>query len=179
MSPEPTMDTAGRVEVRRSARRKSTVSAYREGDTTVVSIPARFTARQEREWVTKMVARLDDKEARRRPSDTELMARAQELSAQYLDGKAQPTSVRWVDNQERRWGSCTMPEASIRISRRVRGLPAWVIDYVLLHELGHIIVPTHGPEFWELMARYPRTDRAQGFLEGLSFAQDTAHSPDE
>lgn len=85
--PEEQQAETRRVEVRRSRRRRSTVSAYREGDTTIVSIPARFTVRQEREWVNTMMTRLDDKEARRRPSDDELMARAQELSQRYLGGK--------------------------------------------------------------------------------------------
>jgi predicted metal-dependent hydrolase len=103
------------VEVRRSRRRTATVSAYRDGDRTVVAIPARFSQAQEREWVAKMLARLDDKERRRRPSDDELVERARELSLRYLDGLARPTSVRWAANQERRWGSCTLVDGSIRL----------------------------------------------------------------
>lgn len=177
--PEEQQAETRRVEVRRSRRRRSTVSAYREGDTTIVSIPARFTLRQEREWVNTMMTRLDDKEARRRPSDDELMARAQELSQRYLGGKAVPSSVRWSNQQERRWGSCSMPEAAIRISYRVRGLPEWVIDYVLLHELAHILVFDHSEAFWDLLRNYPKTQRARGFLDGLAFAEDTARTSGE
>lgn len=160
------------VEVRRSRRRKSTVSAFRDGDKTVIAIPARFTKAQEREWVAKMLVKLEDKERRRSPSDEELLSRALELNRQYLHGRAEPSSVRWVINQERRWGSCTMPDRSIRISSRVRGLPSWVLDYVLLHELTHILVAGHGPEFWAFLELYPRTERARGFLEGIAFSQD-------
>lgn len=161
------------VEVRRSRRRKSTVSAYRDGDRTIVSIPARFSRAQEAEWVARMVARLADKEQRRRPSDDGLQTRATVLSEKYLDGRARPTSVRWSSRQGRRWGSCTLPDRSIRISTRVRGMPSWVLDYVLLHELAHTLHAGHGPEFWALLDAYPRTERARGFLEGFSFACDT------
>ncbi|OCI31394.1 SprT-like domain-containing protein [Oerskovia enterophila] len=169
------------VEVRRSRRRKSTVSAYRDGERTIVSIPARFTRAQEREWVQRMLDRLADKERRRRPSDAELVARATELSAKYLDGRAHPTSVRWSSNQGRRWGSCTLIDGSIRISTRVQGMPEWVLDYVLLHELAHLLHAGHGPGFWALLESYPRTERAKGFLEGVSFTRDggTPESPDE
>lgn len=168
------------VEVRRSRRRKSTVSAYRDGERTIVSIPARFTRAQEREWVQRMLDRLADKERRRRPSDDQLVARATELSAKYLDGRARPTSVRWSSNQGRRWGSCTLIDGSIRISTRVQGMPEWVLDYVLLHELAHLLHAGHGPGFWALLEAYPRTERAKGFLEGVSFSRDggSAETPD-
>jgi predicted metal-dependent hydrolase len=165
-------DALTSVEVRRSRRRTATVSAYRDGGRTIVAIPARFSRAQEREWVAKMVARLEDKERRRRPSDQELMDRAGELSAKYLDGQAKPSSVRWSTNQGRRWGSCTLLDGSIRISTRLQGMPSWVLDYVLLHELAHLLHAGHGPEFWKILEVYPRTDRARGFLEGASFAQD-------
>jgi predicted metal-dependent hydrolase len=168
------------VEVRRSRRRTATVSAYRDGERTIVAIPARFSRDQEKEWVAKMLARLEDKERRRRPSDDELMARAFELSAKYLEGKARPTSVRWSSNQGRRWGSCTLVDGSIRISTRVQGMPAWVLDYVLLHELAHLLHAGHGPGFWKLLEDYPRTERAKGFLEGVAFVQDESiGTPDD
>ena len=54
-----------------------------------------------------------------------------------------PASVRWVTNQNGRWGSCTPADRTIRISHRIQDMPDWVIDYVLLHELAHLIVPSH------------------------------------
>jgi predicted metal-dependent hydrolase len=158
----------GEVEVRRSRRRRRTVSAYREEGRTVVLIPAAFSRRQEQEWVATMVARLERQDRRRRPSDTLLARRAADLSDRYLDGRAQPASVAWVDNQTSRWGSCTPADGTIRISSRVRGMPSWVLDYVLLHELAHLIQPRHGPRFWALLESYPRTERARGFLEGVA-----------
>jgi predicted metal-dependent hydrolase len=166
------------VEVRRSTRRRSTVSAYRDNGRIIVAIPARFTPGQEREWVRRMVARLGVKEGRRRPSDAQLEARAADLSARYLGGRAVASSVQWSAHQGRRWGSCSLPEGAIRISTRVRGMPSWVLDYVLLHELAHLLHPGHGPGFWALLAAYPRTERARGFLEGAAFRQDSADNAD-
>ena len=160
------------VEVRRSRKRVRTVSAWREGERTIVAVPARFTRAQEREWVERMLTRLEAQERRRKPSDVELAARAQDLSTRYLDGRAVPTSVRWATNQGRRWGSCTPSDGTIRISDRVRGMPRWVLDYVLLHELTHLLHAGHGPEFWAELDAYPRTTRARGFLEGYAYRGD-------
>jgi predicted metal-dependent hydrolase len=126
-----------------------------------------------------MLARLSAQEVRRRPSDQDLLTRAQELSARYLDGRARPDSVRWVGNQATRWGSCTPADGSIRVSTRVRGMPGYVVDYVLLHELAHLIVPGHGPDFWRLLGAYPKTERARGYLDGVAAAAGLALSDDE
>ena len=155
------------------------MSAYREGDRTIVAIPARFSREQEREWVAKMLARLEDKERRRRPSDDELWTRALDLSERYLGGRAKPSSVRWSSNQGRRWGSCTLGDRSIRLSDRLQGMPSWVLDYVLLHELAHLLHAGHGPAFWALLDSYPRTERAKGFLEGVTFTQEEPTGPVE
>ena len=169
------------VEVRRSSRRRRTVTAYRELGRTVVLIPAAFSPAEERRWVAQMVAKLQTREERRRRSlggDAELMARARALSAAHLDGLAEPASVRWVDNQHRRWGSCTPADRSIRLSSRLRSMPEYVVDYVLVHELVHLLEPGHDERFWELVARYPRAERARGFLEGVELAS-TAGAADE
>jgi predicted metal-dependent hydrolase len=161
------------VEVRRSQRRRRTVSAYRDGECVVVLIPDRFTRAEESEWVARMLARLAVREGRIRRSDDELLARARRLVAHYLsdhDQVASPTSVRWVTNQNGRWGSCTPADRTIRISHRIQEMPEWVIDYVLLHELAHLVVPVHNSQFWDLVGRYPRAERARGYLEGIAAA---------
>lgn len=177
---EPSRPGVGPVEVRRSARRRRTVTAYRESGRTVVLIPAAFTPAEERRWVAQMVAKLQTREERRRRSvggDEELLAHARELSAAHLDGVPQPASVRWVDNQQRRWGSCTPADGSIRLSSRLRGMPQYVVDYVLVHELAHLIEPSHDQRFWALVARYPRAERARGFLEGVELARHEPGDP--
>jgi len=156
------------IEVRRSPRRRRTVNAYREGGRTIVLIPARFSADEERTWVDTMVRKLAAGDKRRRPSDEKLLERAADLSRRYLGGLAKPVSIAWVTNQNARWGSCTPSEGTIRISARVQGVPPWVLDYVILHELAHLLSPGHGPDFWALLEGYPRLERARGYLEGVA-----------
>jgi predicted metal-dependent hydrolase len=169
-----------RVEVRRSTRRRRTVTAYREGDKIVVLVPARLSRAEEQRWVDEMVQRLERQQARarRRGSDAALVNRARLLSARYLDGLAEPSSVRWVANQRSRWGSCTPADGSIRLSTRLRTMPEYVVDYVLVHELVHLIEPGHDERFWALVARYPRAERARGFLEGVELANAAGHMGD-
>jgi len=161
------------VEVRRSEKRRRTVSAYRDGERVVVLIPNQFSRAEETEWVDKMLARLAARDQRARRSDADLAVRARHLAARYLTEFGQvaiPASIRWVTNQNGRWGSCTPSDRSIRISDKVRDMPPWVADYVLLHELAHLVVPGHNARFWQLVGRYPRTERARGYLEGIAAA---------
>ncbi|MEV4542890.1 hypothetical protein GA0070609_0237 [Micromonospora echinaurantiaca] len=164
------------VEVRRSQRRRRTVSAYRDGERVVVLIPDQFSRAEESEWVDRMLARLAAREGRLARSDDELLVRATRLIKLYLPehgAQAVPASVRWVTNQNGRWGSCTPADGTIRLSHRVQDMPDWVIDYVLLHELAHLIVPSHNARFWALVGRYPKTERARGYLEGVAAAAGT------
>lgn len=167
------------IEIRRSKRRKRTVSAYREGERTIVLVPARMSRAEEAEWVTEMVARLDAQDRRARPSDAQLLERAGRLSTRYLDSRVLPSSVRWVTNQRTRWGSCTIDDGSIRLSHRLQGMPDWVVDYVLLHELAHLIEPGHDQPFWSLLESYALTERARGFLDGWAAACQAAGLTDD
>jgi predicted metal-dependent hydrolase len=167
------------VEVRRSQRRRRTVSAYRDGERVVVLIPDQFSRAEESEWVDKMLARLAAREQRARRTDSELSARAQRLIERFMPEharRATPASVRWVHNQNGRWGSCTPADRTIRISHRIQEMPDWVVDYVLLHELAHLVVPSHNARFWDLVGRYPKAERARGYLEGISAATGLAYS---
>ena len=156
------------VEVRRSDRRRRMVSSRREGDTVVVFIPGWMSDSEESRWVDEMVRRLERSEARRRSparaGDDALGRRAAELARRYLDARAVPTSVRWVPPMRTRWASCTPADATIRVSERLRDVPAWVLDYVLVHELAHLLEPNHSARFHALAGAYPLAERARGFL---------------
>ena len=164
------------MEVRRSSRRKRTVTAYRERDTIVVLIPGRMSAGEERDWVDQMVRRVLAREARSRGprGDDDLLERAAALAAEHLapvlGDVPTPASVTWVGNQQHRWGSCTPSTRTIRLSERLRPMPAWVVDYVLLHELVHLVEPSHSKRFWALVGAYPLAERARGYLEGYHAA---------
>ncbi len=163
------------VEVRRSARRRRTVSAYRDGERIVVLVPARMSREQERGWVDRMVADVTAREERARVrgprvGDQALLRRARALNRRYLDPSVDPVTVRWVTTMAQRWASCTPSEGTIRLSDRLRDLPDWVVDYVLVHELAHLTVAAHSAEFWSLVGRYELCERARGYLEGHAAA---------
>ena len=155
-------DTVGDVmrhEVIRSPRRRKTVQARLVDGVVQVSIPARMTKAEEDRWVAVMVGRFQRKLI---TAPIDLAARAEQLATRYR--LPQPRSIRWVDNQEWRWGSCTPADRTIRLSSRLGGFPPWVVDYVIVHELAHLVVAGHGAGFWALVDRYPRAERARGFL---------------
>lgn len=170
----PVPDDVREIVVRRSPRRRRTVAARREGDRIIVMVPAKLSQHEEQECVRQMLRKLEAGRVRHQaPADDDaLMARAQELSRQYLDSRARPTSVRWVSNQRSRWGSCTPANGTIRLSDRLRPMPQWVIDSVLVHELAHLLHADHGQDFYQLMSAYPFQERARGFLEGWSAAEE-------
>jgi hypothetical protein len=124
-----------------------------------VSIPASMTKADEERWVAEMLKRM----SRRGSTDgIDLSRRAEALASRYR--LRQPDSIKWVDNQEWRWGSCTPMDRSIRISSRLSNEPSWVLDYVIVHELAHLSIPNHSSRFWQLVNQYPRAERARGFL---------------
>ena len=167
-----------RYQVRRSARRRTTMGIVREGNTLVVVVPQRMTRQQERELIPAFVSRYLEHEAGRRPpaADEALTTRAGELFDAHLAERGQPApsfTVTWSSRQLQRWGSCTTATGEIRVSDRLRRMPDWVADYVLMHELTHLLERTHSARFHELVARYPHSERAKGFLEGWQSAQNS------
>jgi predicted metal-dependent hydrolase len=183
--PQSTAITSARVEVRRSSRRTRTVTAYRERDTIVVLIPQRMSKADEQTFVRDMVEKVLAREARASAprGDEALASRARELAATYLapavEQIPEPTAVSWVTNQQQRWGSCTPSTGIIRLSHRLQPMPSWVVDYVLLHELAHLIEPTHSTSFWSLVSRYPAAEKAKGYLEGYLAGQGRQAEPSD
>jgi predicted metal-dependent hydrolase len=169
--PRPTLAShTVRVEVIRSRRRRKTVQATESDGVVRVLIPAAMSKKEEERWVAHMVARLD---RRRTTAATDLGSRAGVLAARYQ--LPRPAEVRWVDNQRSRWASCSPADGVIRVSSRLAGFPSWVVDYVLVHEMAHLVEPGHSREFWALVNRYRRAERARGFL----LAKSSDDRPDD
>lgn len=120
---------------------------------------------EEQQWIQRMVERVLAAEQRRKlNSDEALETRARLLNDRYFEGKLRWTSIRYVTNQNGRYGSCTPSRGTIRISHRLADMPLWVLDYVLVHELAHLLEPNHSRRFWRLVNRYKLTERARGYL---------------
>ena len=159
------------VEIVRSRRRRKTVQATIVDGVIRVQAPASMSQRELDEHVHYLVARL---ERRYRSESVDLEARAQRLSKRF--GLPTATSVVWAD-QRSQWGSCTTTTGELRISNRLAAYPPWVLDYVLVHELAHLVEANHSPAFHALVAKYPLAERARGFLMAISFG-DTGVAED-
>lgn len=154
------------VEIRTSARRRKTATAFWEHDRIVVVLPSWMPRAHRPEMVEALVRRVLAQQPNRHASDEDLSERAALLARRYLHGTV-PRSIRWVTNQQRRWGSCSAHSGEIRISDRLRVVPSWVLDAVLVHELAHLEEASHSARFHELADRYPRMAEADVFLEGF------------
>ncbi len=155
------------IDVVRSPRRRKTITAERRGRRVVVRLPAGLSRAEERSWVDRMVTRLEEIERLERlNARRDLEAAARRLNERHFGGRLRWRSIRYVANQRDRFGSCTPEDRTIRISNRVADMPAWVREYVVMHELTHLLVAEHSPQFWRLVRRYPLAERARGFLIG-------------
>ena len=155
------------IRIVRSDRRRRTISARLVENGTVLEVLAPLAATDaELAPIIENLKRRVLRQAERRDTadDTALARRAAELNRQYFDGKLRWTEIRYVTNQQHRYGSCTPATGVIRISHRVATMPAWVRDYIIVHELAHLREANHGPRFWKLVDRYPRVERARGYL---------------
>lgn len=166
------------VELRRSDRRRRTISAFRENGTLVIAAPARISAAELLDVAANLLRRVVAKE-RAFDTDAELHQRALRVAAAYLPAHIPaPASVRWTDARST-WGSCVSADRTICISRALSGMPEWVLDYVLVHELAHLLEANHGRQFYELVSGYPRWEQARAFLDGVSWqSRNAAGVPD-
>lgn len=155
------------IEVRVSTRRKKTAAAHWEGDRIVVMVPSNLRGLERERMVEELARRLERHRPHFHGSDAQLAERARQLGRRYLGG-VEPSSIRWSAAQLKRWGSCTIGSGEIRISERLRAAPGWVVDAVIVHELAHLIEPSHSARFAELEGRYPRRRDADLFLEGYA-----------
>ena len=160
------------VKIMRSAKRKKTVSAELKNGELVVRAPARMSDRELAPIIEKLQKRLRKKTNRIPKTDDDLEAMAQQLNQTYFSGRLKWQSIRYVTNQNRRFGSCTPSLGTIRLSDRLASMPDWVLKYVIVHELAHLEEANHGPNFWALVNRYPLTERARGYLMAIGLEED-------
>ncbi len=157
------------VIIKRSARRKKTVQARMVDGNLVVMVPASISELELAEHVSSLKARMVMRMGKR--DDAHLARRAEHLNRRYFDGLLRWKSIGYSDRQMKRFGSCTIEDGTIRISSRMRDAPQWVEDYVVVHELAHLLEPSHNKRFKELVGRYPLAERAIGFLYALDMME--------
>ena len=152
------------IKIIRSRNRSKTIQARMVQGVMEVRAPAGMSDKELQPHIERLRRRLERKQARKTLDDVGLEQRAQALNQQYFGGKLKWNSIRWVTNQNKRYGSCTPADKTIRISHRIASMPAFVRDYIIVHELAHLLEANHGPDFWKLVYQYERTERARGYL---------------
>lgn len=119
--------------------------------------------RSKRDWIDKAVYRTRAKSAAHpEPADKkEKEARRRDLRRRIearLPVIEKATGLRcsgWtVRDMHTRWGSCNTQTHHINLSLMLATRSDTELDYVILHELVHTVVPNHGPEFYALMDRF-------------------------
>lgn len=159
------------IRIIRSAKRRKTVSARLEDGVIVIRAPLEMRDDELAPIIDGLKKRVQKRERIVPQSDEALEKRARELNRKYFDGRLKWQSVRYVTNQNSRFGSCTPDDGAIRLSHRLATMPVWVRDYVLVHELAHLAEANHGPRFWALVNRYPLTERARGYLMAVGLEE--------
>ena len=157
------------IEIVRSAQRSKTVTGeFKDGKLRVL-VPALLSKEQEEHYVATIVARVERRETQQLLNAGDpLRKRAAELNAEYFAGKLEIASVTYVTNQNSRFGSCSVRRKTIRLSHHLAEVPAWVRDYVLMHEMAHLVEPGHSRAFWDIVNRYPRTQEARRYLKAYA-----------
>jgi predicted metal-dependent hydrolase len=153
------------ITIIRSRRRKKTIQTKYGDGRLWIYFPAGMSTKDEQKWIDRMIERNERWRQRRtlKNSDTWLQQHAQELNKKYFDG-ALNFFIMFVTNQNSRFGSCTSIDKTIRISERVIAMPSWVQDYIIIHELTHLLYPDHSKKFWSKVNQYKYAERAKGYL---------------
>jgi len=153
------------VLIKRSKNRKKTISARVIQDVMHVSAPVSYPEKKLEETIEKFKARFEKQRQKKElNSKINLFEVAQRLNHKYFDGEIEVESIEYSANQNSIYGNCTHQKRTIRISHHLAKMPEWVRDYVIIHEMAHIIEPNHGASFWKLVSRYELTERARGYL---------------
>ena len=167
------------VRIIRSAKRLRTVSTrlmnWRQIE---VRAPSLIPEKELKTIVRQVIQRViqDQAHQRKAASDDTLQKRAEELNRTLFGGKLHWKAIGYVGNQQRRYGSCSPGKGTIRISDRLKQVPGWVLDYVIVHELAHLLEPRHNTAFWQLMYRYAKAERARGYLMAMQFEESNANT---
>lgn len=153
------------IKILRSRRRRRTISAQMEKDVLIIRAPENIPEDRLQEAVAELKARIERRQLKKELNRNDTLARrAREFNARYFENKLIVSSIEYVTDQNSKFGCCNYRTGRIRISHRISAMPQWVIDYVIIHELAHLVVPDHGKAFRDIVSRYKLAERAKGYL---------------
>ena len=167
------------INIIRSSRRKRTISAQLNGGVLSVKAPAGISDGDLEKAISRLKKRIINKKLQKEFNAKEdLKEVAERLNRKYFGGRLRIESIEYSMRQNSRFGCCYSKTGKILISHRLAAVPGWVRDYVIVHELGHLVVPNHGPDFQALIARYSLKERATGYLMALGYKDEEPDTGD-
>ncbi|MFA5287387.1 MAG: M48 family metallopeptidase [Candidatus Omnitrophota bacterium] len=153
------------IKILRSKKRKRTVTARIVKEILVVRAPENISESRLQKVIGELKSRIERKRLKEELNkDEKLAQRAKGFNLQYFGDKLKINSIEYVTGQNSKFGCCNYRTGCIRISHRISTMPEWVRDYVIIHELAHLVVPNHSKAFWDIVNCYKLSERARGFL---------------
>ncbi len=153
------------IKVHRSRRRKRTVSARLVKDILLVRAPENIPEIHLQKVISELKSKIERKQIKEELNKQDNLAqRAEEFNLQYFGNKLKINSIEYVSGQTSKFGCCNYRTGRIRISHRIGAMPKWVRDYVIIHELAHLVEPNHSKAFWDIVNCYKLSERARGYL---------------
>ena len=162
------------VKIDYSDKRSRTVSARLINGSLLVKAPAAMPRERLDKIIDNFKIRFERRKLREELNrERPLIEIAAKFNERYFNGKLKINSIEYVTDQNSKFGCCNYRDASIRISHRLSRMPEWVRDYVIIHEMAHLIEPNHGRAFWNIVSHYELAERAKGYLmASFGSAQD-------
>ncbi len=163
------------VKIIRSSRRMRTISARVVKDILVVRAPAALSRQRLENIIDKFRLKFERKRLKGELERIHgLAVVAARINDKYFNNKLKIGSIEYVTGQNSKFGCCNYQTADIRISYKVGLMPEWVRDYVVMHEMAHLIEPNHSKLFWDIVSRYKLAERARGYLMAAGIAAGEA-----
>ena len=160
------------IKIIRSPKRKKTISAQLNKGVLSVKAPAGISDEDLEKTISRLKKRIINRKLKRDLNVKEdLKEVAERLNRKYFGGRLKIDSIEYSTNQNSRFGCCNFKTGKILISHRLADMPDWVRDYVIVHELAHLIIPNHSRAFQELTAKYGLKERAIGYLMAKGYEE--------
>jgi hypothetical protein len=150
------IDFLGRqLQLQLIARSGTPITQLKDGNILELSLPSPHAQQHVREAVVKWY---------RRHAATHFEERVQYYSLRL----AVPVPRVFLSNAQTRWGSCNA-QREVRLNWRLMQAPSHVLDYVVAHEVAHLVVMSHSSRFWKVVAKlHPEYESARTELDAMS-----------